>query len=209
MKKVNRITAIILSILLVVMVTVSASAATYQNFEDPDTGIQVRASVNEDAILEVKLLEGENKIPSIIRSYFINLKTNAEISNMNIKIPATERLAVAYQDLYSYLPDPSSANVSQFKRGAFALNYVPSKFDGENILIEDYNNVGIFYLFKPIWGDANLDNVLNIEDASLIQKFIVLNTKMFDNQKIVADYNGDGIINVLDVTAIQRIVAFM
>lgn len=51
-------------------------------------------------------------------------------------------------------------------------------------------------------GDVNHDGVLNIDDATLIQQFLVgLNPDNFD--QTLADMNGDGVININDATLIQ------
>lgn len=51
-------------------------------------------------------------------------------------------------------------------------------------------------------GDVNHDGVLNIDDATLIQQFLVeLNPDNFD--QTLADMNDDGVINIIDATLIQ------
>ncbi|MDY3779650.1 MAG: glycoside hydrolase family 101 beta sandwich domain-containing protein [Candidatus Limousia pullorum] len=51
-------------------------------------------------------------------------------------------------------------------------------------------------------GDVNHDGVFNIDDATLIQQFLVgLNPDNFD--QTLADMNGDGVININDATLIQ------
>ncbi len=51
-------------------------------------------------------------------------------------------------------------------------------------------------------GDVNNDGVLNIDDVTLVQQFLVkLNPDNFD--QTLADMNGDGVININDATFIQ------
>lgn len=51
-------------------------------------------------------------------------------------------------------------------------------------------------------GDVNHDGTLNIDDATLIQQFLVeLNPDNFD--QTLADMNDDGVINIIDATLIQ------
>lgn len=52
-------------------------------------------------------------------------------------------------------------------------------------------------------GDANMDNRLDISDATIIQKYIVGLISSKDIDLIAADYNGDGAVDVDDATAIQ------
>lgn len=53
-------------------------------------------------------------------------------------------------------------------------------------------------------GDVNLDGILNIEDATEIQKYLAERVTLSDLAKTNADFNQDGIINILDATAIQK-----
>ena len=54
-------------------------------------------------------------------------------------------------------------------------------------------------------GDVNGDGVLNVADATILQKFI--NSRPVTIHEEVADVNGDGKIDIRDVTAIQKKVA--
>lgn len=56
-------------------------------------------------------------------------------------------------------------------------------------------------------GDANLDNKINIIDATTIQRHIAGLTELNGNSAVAADANGDGNININDVTCIQKYVA--
>lgn len=56
-------------------------------------------------------------------------------------------------------------------------------------------------------GDVNNDDVLNVEDATMIMKYSV---ELVDETALNIDYadmNGDGRINVLDATAVQKYIA--
>ncbi len=56
-------------------------------------------------------------------------------------------------------------------------------------------------------GDANLDGVININDATLVQRFVAKIYNPNEIQKFVADADKDGIITIKDATLIQKIVA--
>ena len=56
----------------------------------------------------------------------------------------------------------------------------------------------------PIIGDVNLDGVINITDATMIQKYLVGQITFTDEQIRLADFNGDGRISVTDATDIQK-----
>ncbi len=72
--------------------------------------------------------------------------------------------------------------------------------------IADYD---VILAERLILGDANLDESVKIQDATLIQKFIAKLAELEGNSLITADVNGDGKINVKDATAIQKYIAKM
>jgi hypothetical protein len=53
-------------------------------------------------------------------------------------------------------------------------------------------------------GDVNFDGIVDIFDATLIQKYAVDKITLTDEQKEVADVNDDGIVDVFDATDIQK-----
>lgn len=58
-------------------------------------------------------------------------------------------------------------------------------------------------------GDVNLDGTVNIDDVTLIQKYIA-NMSEFDSEQLkAADVTGDNDISIDDVTAIQKYLAGM
>lgn len=59
--------------------------------------------------------------------------------------------------------------------------------------------------YKP--GDVNRDGILNIKDATLIQKYLVQLKTFDDEQKALADINGDKVISIKDAAKIQHIIA--
>ena len=58
-------------------------------------------------------------------------------------------------------------------------------------------------------GDVNLDGVISVEDATLLQKYLSGLAEFSYQQERLADVNGDGTISVLDVTQIQKIIIGM
>lgn len=56
-----------------------------------------------------------------------------------------------------------------------------------------------------ISGDVNFDEQLDINDATLIQRYLInIVTNLMEHQELNADFNKDGIIDVKDVTEIQK-----
>ena len=61
---------------------------------------------------------------------------------------------------------------------------------------------------KPlILGDANSDGAVNIDDATLIQRYAAEIEELDDTQLLAADANGDGKVNIADATTIQNYIA--
>lgn len=59
---------------------------------------------------------------------------------------------------------------------------------------------------ESIKGDVNHDGIVNVVDATLVQKYVVSLVE-FDSETLkVADVNGDGEVNVVDSTLIQKMV---
>ena len=52
--------------------------------------------------------------------------------------------------------------------------------------------------------DVNMDGVVDIKDASLIQKYLTDLASLADEQMPLADINQDGLVNIKDVTYLQR-----
>ena len=56
-------------------------------------------------------------------------------------------------------------------------------------------------------GDANLDGVISVADATLIMKSNVGLEELTDQQLELADYDGNGVVNVMDATELQKMLA--
>ncbi len=70
--------------------------------------------------------------------------------------------------------------------------------------IADYD---VMLVERLILGDADFDERVKIQDATLIQKFAAKLSTLEGNGLITADVTGDGKINVKDATAIQKYIA--
>ncbi len=102
--------------------------------------------------------------------------------------------------------------------------YVSKIIDGEN---EITNFVGDSYYVRnlnedrtvevifeqeeipQLLGDVNLDQKVNIKDATLIQKYAALLVKFDEGEFLRADVNADGGVNIKDATAIQKYAALI
>lgn len=66
------------------------------------------------------------------------------------------------------------------------------------------------YYVDPLYlGDADLSEVVNIKDATLVQKHAALLLMLVGDGLTCADANGDGNVNVKDATVIQKFIAKM
>lgn len=54
-------------------------------------------------------------------------------------------------------------------------------------------------------GDVNLDNKVNVQDATIIQKSVSRSLELNELQKKLADVTGDGAVNISDVTLLQKV----
>lgn len=63
--------------------------------------------------------------------------------------------------------------------------------------------------FTPLNGDTNLDGIVDIDDATFVQKHLAGLIKFNDEQIKTADADGDGELTIHDATAIQKIVAHL
>lgn len=66
-------------------------------------------------------------------------------------------------------------------------------------------NYTVFTSVKP--GDVNLDGTVNIDDVTLIQKYIANMSELDGEQLKAADVTGDGDVSIDDVTKIQKFIA--
>jgi len=71
---------------------------------------------------------------------------------------------------------------------------------------EYLTNANIHYF---IFGDVNGDDMVNVKDASDIQKYIAGAVMPVDLDEAKGDVNNDGVLNVVDVTEIQKYLAGM
>ena len=55
-----------------------------------------------------------------------------------------------------------------------------------------------------ILGDVNRDGVVDVLDATMIQKYTVEKVILSDSQLNIADVNSDGIVDILDAVIIQK-----
>jgi C1A family cysteine protease len=107
--------------------------------------------------------------------------------------------------------------VHQGQRGQSYIDYNGGIYDIMDVYNDLGDSSGGTFVIKAVTngtvdtttlGDVNLDGKANINDATLIQKYINKNViNLVDHQLVNADYNKDGKIDINDVTAIQKNMA--
>ena len=60
---------------------------------------------------------------------------------------------------------------------------------------------------KLLVGDVNFDGLINIVDATMIQRFAAETIEPTEAQKVAGDVDGNGVISVADATVVQRYAA--
>lgn len=60
-----------------------------------------------------------------------------------------------------------------------------------------------------IYGDVNLDGVISVVDATLLQKYVVNLVQLKTKDLLVADVDDDGIISVKDATSVQKYIVHL
>lgn len=121
-------------------------------------------------------------------AYDITLDNYDESNNIKISINSNERLYVCR------ITEDGNINL---------VDVIDSRYVDGKIEFSP-KHLGKFVLYSDLTGDVNDNGVVNIVDATLIQKYT---TKVMTFNQIelqVADYNNDGKVNVKDCTAIQK-----
>lgn len=60
---------------------------------------------------------------------------------------------------------------------------------------------------ETAYGDVDGNGITNIDDVTIVQKYIAGMETLFEELKAVADVNGDGSVDISDVTNIQKYIA--
>lgn len=99
----------------------------------------------------------------------------------------------------------NTAKWTPSKDGSYSLKFVAKDSNGKTVEKTMVYTVGEASSEKLL-GDANGDGKVDVKDATLIQKYVVLMADIAPENLTVADYNKDGRIDVKDASAIQRSV---
>lgn len=156
-----------------------------------------------------------NNMPSTTVTYGVSTK----ISLNTYQSPSDEKLFAGWyanrKSDNKWLYQNESGKLGWYKEGSQPSGYTKSIYrDGVTVAhtssVKNDTIVMYAYWIKKgdvLKGDVNLDGVITIDDAVLVQKYINNMCTFSDIQKYAADVNSDGVINIYDATEIQKIIA--
>lgn len=97
------------------------------------------------------------------------------------------------------------ANIERYLSVFNNENYFAQWNDTTNASTSGVSN-GFICEYDGLACDVDLDGLVSVTDATLLQKYVVGIATLTDDQKLLADCNGDGAINVRDATYIQKTI---
>lgn len=97
------------------------------------------------------------------------------------------------------------ANIERYLSVFNNENYFAQWNDTTNASTSGVSN-GFICEYDGLACDIDLDGLISVTDATLVQKYVVCLNTLTDDQKLLADCNGDGVINVRDATYIQKTI---
>lgn len=172
------------------------------NLVDESTGILVKGTMNPDTTLDIEKVE--NTVDNSVATYDITLKNNGVLiqpeSTITISIPSTE----------------INCKVVCLKDDGTVQDMNAEYNNGYYVFETDHlSKYAIIKTNIRLKGDVDNNGIINVVDATDIQKYVVNFTDENGNKFIdvnnaenvyAADVNGDGIINVVDATLIQKYI---
>lgn len=156
-----------------------------------------------------------SNMPNTTVTYGVSTK----ISLNTYQSPSDEKLFAGWyanrKSDNKWLYQNESGKLGWYKEGSQPSGYTKSIYrDGVTVAhtssVKNDTIVMYAYWIKKgdvLKGDVNLDGVITIDDAVLVQKYINNMCTFSDIQKYAADVNSDGVINIYDATEIQKIIA--
>lgn len=182
-----------------------------------DTDYTVEYSNNTNAGTATVTVTGiGNYTGTLTKTFTINKAPqtiNATISSNTINIGDKSKITASGQGTISYSSsnnDVATVNSSGVVTGISAGTATITVTAAGN---SNYNSasktITIFVKKSYMMGDINLDGTVNIDDVTLIQKYIANISELDSEQLKAADVTGDNDVSIDDVTAIQKYLAGM
>ncbi len=174
-------------------------------FTDEATGISVDTYVNGS--LEVNDVSDRFLLSDTDRAYNVTLyneilqKEDSPAGGVTIRIPVASDDEILYRmttdDEFEVVNYRFENGMALFEADATGLFVVSSPESDPPEIIE----------YIGLLGDANEDGIVNIKDATAIQKHIASLEALTDTGVLLADVDTSGDVNIKDATAIQKYIA--
>ena len=173
----------------------------YMEQKNEKTGIEVIAQNNVKLdVDEVKPIDALNAAVAemgekIEKAYDINLLKDDEAvqpsGTVTVKIPCDNPGGKIYR--------VESNN---------SLTNMNAKYEN-GFLVFEADDLGVYVATSPdiVIGDVDGDGTVNINDATMIQKYVAELVTLTPDRLKAADTNGDGDVNINDATQIQKFIA--
>ncbi len=110
---------------------------------------------------------------------------------------------VTYNSTYGTLPTPT-------KIGCTFAGWYTEKDSGTKVTADTIVNITSDQTLYAHWekvyikGDVNADGKLTVDDAALLQKYLLNETTLTETQYILADLNTDGAVNGIDLALLRQ-----
>lgn len=148
----------------------------------------------------------DSALTTIPRTCFYNCP---KLTNVNLGNNITTIVDYAFSDCSSLtsvkIPKATTSIAANAFRNCPNLTlYVYKDSYAHQFAVENGINFEIIPEYEI--GDVDMNGIVNIRDATLIQSYAASIKSLSDYQLSIADVNGDGVVNVTDATQIQRIL---
>lgn len=182
-----------------------------------DTDYTVEYSNNTNAGTATVTVTGiGNYTGTLTKTFTINKAAqtiNATIASNTLSVGATSRITSSGKGSINFSSSntavatvSSSGVVTGISVGAATITVTAA---GNSNYNSASKIITIFVKKSYMMGDINLDGTVNIDDVTLIQKYIANISELDSEQLKTADVTGDGDISIDDVTTIQKYLASM
>lgn len=148
----------------------------------------------------------DSALTTIPRTCFYNCP---KLTNVNLGNNITTIVDYAFSDCSSLtsvkIPKATTSIAANAFRNCSNLTlYVYKDSYAQQYAVENSINYEVIPEYEI--GDVDMNGIVNIRDATLIQSYAASIKELSDYQLSIADVNGDGTVNVSDATQIQRIL---
>lgn len=107
--------------------------------------------------------------------------------------------------------EDENSEIFRMENDGTVTNMQATYEDGFMVFVTEHFSLYVVAVEKPApvyeIGDVNLDGVVNIKDATTVQKWVASIITLSDEALAVADTNADKTVNVKDATTIQKKIA--